>query len=64
MGRRQKGKHRKRGPGWHTTGEAPARRFAQAVRMFTGLEPTGVDVTQAGPERVLRRGRRTRGDLA
>lgn len=62
--KRQKGKHRKRQPGWHTTGEAPARRFRQAVRMFTGLEPTGADPTKAAPVSVLRRGRRMRGDLA
>jgi hypothetical protein len=61
--RRQKGKHRKRRPGWHTSGPGPARAFAAAVAMFAGLEPTGVDVTAAAPAVVLRgNGHRNRGD--
>lgn len=50
---RQKGKHKKRRPSWHQT-LGTGRAWTRAAAMFDRTPPTGVDVTAAGPVRVLR----------
>lgn len=65
MGHRQKGKHRKRNPGWHARGAGPDRAYRHAAQIFLRMETTGVDATLAAPARVLHgKSKRNRGEAA